>query len=176
MNWAYGGESDEAESFRAIHRALELGMILLDTADVYGAYTNEDLVGRALRGHRDHAVVATKVGLIVGPNGGYPLPNDARPEHIREAIDASLARLRIDVIDLYQLHRIDPKVPLEESWGTMAELVAAGKVRTLGLRRRASTRCGVLWRSIPSRACSQSSRSGRATIWPRSSPGAGNTE
>jgi aryl-alcohol dehydrogenase-like predicted oxidoreductase len=133
MNWAYGGESDEVESFRAIHRALELGMTLLDTADVYGPYTNEDLLGRALQGHRDRAVVATKVGLIVGPNGGYPLPNDARPEHIREAIDASLARLRTDVIDLYQLHRIDPKVPLEESWGTMAELVAAGKARTLGL-------------------------------------------
>ena len=72
-------------------------------------------------------------GLVVGPNGGYPLPNDARPEHIRDAIDASLTRLRTDVIDLYQLHRIDPKVPLEDSWGTMAELVAAGKVRALGL-------------------------------------------
>jgi len=133
MNWAYGGETDETEAFRAIHRALDLGMTLLDTSDVYGPYTNEDLVGRALEGHRERAVVATKVGLVVGPNGGYPLPNDARPEHIRQAIDASLTRLRTDVIDLYQLHRIDPTVPLEESWGTMAELVAAGKVRALGL-------------------------------------------
>jgi aryl-alcohol dehydrogenase-like predicted oxidoreductase len=133
MNWAYGGETDEAEGFRAIRRALDLGMTLLDTADVYGPSTNEDLVGRALEGHRERAILATKVGLVVGPNGGYPLANDARPEHIREAIDASLARLRTDVIDLYQLHRIDPGVPLEESWGAMAELVSAGKVRTLGL-------------------------------------------
>ena len=133
MNWAYGGESDEAESIRAIHRALDLGMTLLDTSDVYGPHTNEDLVGRALEGRRERAVVATKVGLVVGPNGGYPLANDARPEHIREEIDNSLARLRTDVIDLYQLHRIDPDVPLEESWGTMAELVIAGKVQTLGL-------------------------------------------
>jgi aryl-alcohol dehydrogenase-like predicted oxidoreductase len=133
MNWAYGGGSDEAESFRAIHRALDLGMTLLDTSDVYGPFTNEDLVGRALQGRRERAVIATKVGLVVGPNGGYPLPNDARPEHIRGAIDASLSRLRTDVIDLYQLHRIDPAVPLEDSWGAMAELVAAGKVRALGL-------------------------------------------
>jgi aryl-alcohol dehydrogenase-like predicted oxidoreductase len=78
-------------------------------------------------------VLATKSGLVVGPSGGYPMQNDARPEHIREAVDGSLRRLRTDVIDLYQLHRIDPNVPLEESWGTMAELVAAGKVRALGM-------------------------------------------
>lgn len=133
MNWAYGGETSEDEAFRAIHRAIDLGVTLLDTADVYGPFTNEDLVGRALEGRRDEVVLATKVGLVVGPNGGYPLANDGRPEHIRSAIDASLRRLRTEVIDLYQLHRIDPAVPLADSWGAMAELVQAGKVRALGL-------------------------------------------
>jgi aryl-alcohol dehydrogenase-like predicted oxidoreductase len=133
MNWAYGGQTQEDEAFRAIHRAIDLGVTLLDTADVYGPFTNEDLVGRALEGRRDEVVLATKVGLVVGPNGGYPMANDARPEHVRSAIDASLRRLRTDVIDLYQLHRIDPAVPLEESWGVMAELVQAGKARALGL-------------------------------------------
>ena len=133
MNWAYVGDASETESIAVIHRALDLGMTLLDTSDVYGPFTNEELVGRAIDGHRDRAVVATKAGLVVGPNGGYPMDNDARPEHIREAVEGSLRRLRIDVIDLYQLHRIDPQVPLEESWGAMAELVRAGKVRALGM-------------------------------------------
>jgi aryl-alcohol dehydrogenase-like predicted oxidoreductase len=133
MNWAYVGEASDTESIAVIHRALDLGMTLLDTSDVYGPFTNEELVGRALEGHRERAVVATKAGLVVGPNGGYPMDNDARPEHIREAVDGSLRRLRIDVIDLYQLHRIDPQVPLEESWGAMAELVRIGKVRALGM-------------------------------------------
>jgi aryl-alcohol dehydrogenase-like predicted oxidoreductase len=133
MNWAYVGDASETESIAVIHRALDLGMTLLDTSDVYGPFTNEELVGRALAGHRERVVVATKAGLVVGPSGGYPLDNDARPEHIREAVDASLHRLRIDVIDLYQLHRIDPHVPLEESWGAMAELVHTGKVRALGM-------------------------------------------
>lgn len=133
MNWAYGGETSEDEAFRAIHRAIDLGVTLLDTADVYGPFTNEDLVGRAVEGRRDEVVLATKVGLVVGPSGGYPLANDGRPEHIRSAVAGSLQRLRTDVIDLYQLHRIDPAVPLEDSWGAMAELVQAGKVRALGL-------------------------------------------
>ena len=133
MNWAYVGDASESESISVVHRALDLGVTLLDTSDVYGPFTNEELVGRALEGHRERAVVATKAGLVVGPNGGYPLDNDARPEHIREAVDGSLRRLRVDVIDLYQLHRIDPRVPLEESWGTMSELVGAGKVRALGM-------------------------------------------
>ena len=133
MNWAYVGDASETESISVVHRALDLGVTLLDTSDVYGPFTNEELVGRALDGHRERAVVATKAGLVVGPNGGYPLDNDARPEHIREAVDGSLRRLRVDVIDLYQLHRIDPRVPLEESWGTMSELVRAGKVRALGM-------------------------------------------
>lgn len=133
MNWAYVGDSSETESIAVIRRALDLGVTLLDTADVYGPFTNEELIGRALEGYRERAVVATKTGLVVGSNGDYPLRNDARPEHIREAADGSLRRLRTDAIDLYQLHRIDPDVPLEESWGTMAELVAAGKARALGM-------------------------------------------
>ena len=133
MNWAYVGDASDVESIAVIHRALDLGVTLLDTSDVYGPFTNEELVGRALHDRRDHAVIATKVGLVVGPNGGYPLRNNARPEHIRDAIDGSLRRLRTDVVDLYQLHRIDPEVPLEESWGAMAELVTAGKVRALGM-------------------------------------------
>ena len=133
MDWAYGGQRQEDEAFRAIRRAIDLGVTLLDTADVYGPFTNEDLVGRAIEGRRDEVVLATKVGLAVGLNGGYPLANDGRPEHIRSAVDASLQRLRTDVIDLYQLHRVDPAVPLEDSWGAMAELVQAGKVRALGL-------------------------------------------
>jgi aryl-alcohol dehydrogenase-like predicted oxidoreductase len=133
MSWAYVGESTEPESIAVIHRALDLGVTLLDTADAYGPFTNEELVGRALAGSRERAVLATKVGLLVGDDGGYPMRNDARPEHIREAVDGSLQRLRTDMIDLYQLHRVDPNVPLEESWGTMAELVEAGKARALGM-------------------------------------------
>ena len=115
MNWAYVGDASDTESIAVIHRALDLGVTLLDTSDVYGPFTNEELVGRALDGHRDRAVVATKAGLVVGPSGGYPLDNDARPEHIREAVEASLRRLRLDVIDLYQLHLIEPHEPLDPS-------------------------------------------------------------
>ncbi len=133
MSWAYLGDAAEAESVRVIHRALELGVDFFDTSDVYGPFLNEELVGRALVGRRDEAVVATKVGLVVGPDGGYPLIRAGHPDRIRAEIDGSLARLRTDVIDLYYLHRVDPEVPLEDSWAAMAELVAAGKVRALGL-------------------------------------------
>jgi aryl-alcohol dehydrogenase-like predicted oxidoreductase len=132
MNWAYIGDASEAESIRVIHRAFELGVTFFDTADVYGPFLNEELVGRALAEHPE-AVVATKVGLEVGPDGGYPLLNAARPDRIREEIEGSLARLRREAIDLYYLHRVDPDVPLEESWGAMSDLVEAGKVRTLGM-------------------------------------------
>lgn len=133
---------DEATSISVIHEALDLGVTLIDTADVYGPYTNEELVGRALAGgHRERAVLATKVGLVTGatptpsaPGSSAPgLGRNGRPEHVRESIDASLTRLGADYVDLYQLHRVDPLVPLEETWGAMAETVAAGKVRYLGL-------------------------------------------
>jgi aryl-alcohol dehydrogenase-like predicted oxidoreductase len=134
MTWAYGAaDRDEAESVATIHRALDLGVTLLDTADMYGPYTNEELVGRAIAGRREEVVLATKCGLVVEDEAEYVLRRDGRPEHVREAIDASLERLGTDFIDLYQLHRVDPDVPLEETWGAMAALVEAGKVGALGL-------------------------------------------
>ena len=134
MSWAYDVDNrDDARSVEVIHRALELGVTLLDTADVYGPFTNEELVGRALEGRRDQAIVATKVGFVVDDAATYSMHRDGRPEHVREAIDASLRRLRTDHVDLYQLHRVDEDVPIEETWGAMAELVAAGKVRAIGL-------------------------------------------
>jgi aryl-alcohol dehydrogenase-like predicted oxidoreductase len=143
MSHAYDDPAsrDEATSISVIHQALDLGMTLIDTADVYGPFTNEELVGRALAGgHRERAVLATKVGLVADtPSSASRTPNspgmgrDGRPEHIRTSIDASLKRLRTDHVDLYQLHRVDPRVPLEETWGAMAEVVAAGKARLIGL-------------------------------------------
>jgi aryl-alcohol dehydrogenase-like predicted oxidoreductase len=140
MSFAYDMATprDEATSISVIHQALDLGVTLIDTADVYGPYTNEELVGRALADRRDRAVIATKVGLEAidptGGPGGSPLvrPN-GRPEHVRAAIDAGLRRLGTDHVELYQLHRVDPEVPIEETWGAMAEAVAAGKARCLGL-------------------------------------------
>jgi aryl-alcohol dehydrogenase-like predicted oxidoreductase len=131
MSEFYGGY-DEAESIRTIHRALELGVTLLDTADMYGAGDNEELVGRAIADRRDRAIVATKFGNMRGPNREF-LGVNGRPEYVREACEASLRRLGIDTIDLYQQHRVDPKVPIEESVGAMEELRQEGKVRFLGL-------------------------------------------
>lgn len=125
------GTADEAESIAVIHRTLEIGVTLLDTADVYGPYTNEELVGRALAGRRDRAVVATKCGLVHDPSFRYE--RNGSPDHVRAACDDSLRRLGVDHIDLYQLHRVDPSTPLEETWSAFAGLVAAGKVRAIGL-------------------------------------------
>lgn len=132
---------DDATSISVIHQALDLGMTLIDTADVYGPYTNEELVGRALTGaHRDRAVLATKVGLVSDDPGNVrsnptspSFGRDGSPGHIRRSIDESLRRLGTDHVDLYQLHRVDPEVPIEETWGAMAETVAAGKALHLGL-------------------------------------------
>lgn len=118
------------ESVRAVHRALDLGSTLLDTADMYGPFTNELLLGRVLKERREDAFVSTKVGLLVGEQH---IVANGRPGYVKRACDASLRRLQTDVIDLYQLHREDPEVPVEETWGAMAELVQAGKVRSLGL-------------------------------------------
>ncbi|MER5406786.1 aldo/keto reductase [Streptomyces sp. NPDC002769] len=131
MSWAYTGSRQHGEeSLRTVHAALDLGSTLLDTADMYGPFTNELLVGRALRERRPEAFVSTKVGLLVGEQH---IVANGRPGYVRRACDASLRRLQTDVIDLYQLHRADPEVPVEETWGAMADLVAAGKVRSLGL-------------------------------------------
>ncbi|MBD5606328.1 MAG: aldo/keto reductase [Candidatus Eremiobacteraeota bacterium] len=130
MSYAYG-TPDDAESIATIHRALELGVTLLDTAEVYGPYTNERLVGKALAGRRDGVVVATKFGFRLRPN--EPRGVDGTPENVKRVADESLQRLGIDIIDLYYQHRRDPNVPIEETVGAMKELVEAGKVRYLGL-------------------------------------------
>lgn len=133
MTWAYGkGETERADHIRVIQRALDLGANLIDTADVYGPYTNEELVGEALVGHRERALLATKVGLTTDPVK-HEITRNGRPEHVRASIDDSLKRLRVDAVDLYQLHRVDPEVPIEETWGAMAETVKAGKTKAIGL-------------------------------------------
>jgi len=133
MSFGYIDAASEDDHAAVIGRALDLGVVMFDTADVYGPFTNEQLVGRALEGRRRDATIATKWGLVAGPTGGYPLARDARPERAAEAVRASLERLRTDVIDLYYLHRVDDRVPLEESWGAMAALVEQGVVRSIGL-------------------------------------------
>ena len=141
MSWAYGADQrDDEQSVQVLHRALDLGVTLIDTADVYGPFTNETLVGHGLAGRRAEAFLATKVGLVVGRDG---IVKDGRPEHVREGIDGSLTRLQTDHVDLYQLHRVDDSVPLAETWGAMAELVTAGKVRHLGLSEVTAEQCAV---------------------------------
>src|SRR4051794_9575084 len=132
MSDAYG-PADEAESVATIHKALDLGINLLDTSDAYGPFTNEELVGKAIRGRRDQVNVATKFGFVGGTDGKGGGSIDGRPEHVREACDGSLRRLGVDYIDLYYQHRVDPAVPIEETVGAMAELVRQGKVGYLGL-------------------------------------------
>ncbi|MFF7157574.1 aldo/keto reductase [Streptomyces sp. NPDC008139] len=131
MSHAYtGAGTDDTESIRALHRALELGVTFIDTAEVYGPYTNETLVGRALKGRRDEVVLATKFGLIshTGRQGA-----DSTPANIRAAVEGSLSRLDTDRIDLYYQHRVDPGTPIEDTVGALAELVAEGKIRHIGL-------------------------------------------
>ncbi|BBD80799.1 aldo-keto reductase [Aerosticca soli] len=130
------GKGDEAESIATIHRALELGITLLDTADMYGPFTNEVLVGKAIRGRRDQVVLATKFGNVRGEHGEF-LGVRGDPAYVRQACEASLKRLGVDTIDLYYQHRVDPKVPIEDTVGAMAELVREGKVRYLGLSEAA---------------------------------------
>ncbi|MFE9398866.1 aldo/keto reductase [Streptomyces flavidovirens] len=143
MSWAYTGSQQRGDrSMRTVHAALDAGCSLLDTADMYGPFTNELLLGRVLRERRADAFVSTKCGLLVGDQH---IVANGRPGYVRRACDASLRRLQTDVIDLYQLHRPDPEVPVEETWGAMADLVRAGKVRALGVcavGARASRRPG----------------------------------
>jgi aryl-alcohol dehydrogenase-like predicted oxidoreductase len=126
------GETNEAESIRTIHRAIELGVTLIDTAEVYGPYTNEELVGKALKGKRDQVVLATKFGLISHANEGAN-EMDSKPSNIRSAVEGSLRRLQTDHIDLYYQHRVDPNTPIEDTVGVLARLVQEGKIRYIGL-------------------------------------------
>jgi aryl-alcohol dehydrogenase-like predicted oxidoreductase len=132
------GPRDDAESIATIHRALELGITLLDTADMYGPFTNEELVGKSIRGKRDAFVVATKCGIVRSATDPTVRGFDGSPAYIKAACDASLARLGVDHVDLYQLHRVDPKTPIEESVGALAELVKAGKTKAIGLSEASS--------------------------------------
>lgn len=135
MSEFYSGR-DDTEAIATLHHALDLGVTFLDTADMYGPHTNEQLVGRALKDRRDRAVIATKFGIIRTAEGGFGGVNGT-PDYVHQACDASLQRLGVDVIDLYYLHRVDPQVPIEETVGAMAELVQQGKVRYLGLSETA---------------------------------------
>ena len=126
------GTPDDAESIRTIHRALDLGVTMLDTADMYGPFVNEELVGRAIAGRRDQVVVATKFGNERRPDGSRVGINGT-PDYVRRACDDSLRRLGVDVIDLYYQHRVDQQTPIEETWGALDELVTSGKVRRLGI-------------------------------------------
>ncbi|MFS2153760.1 aldo/keto reductase [Rhizobium sp. Rhizsp42] len=140
MSFAYGA-SDENESIRTLHRAVDLGITFFDTAEMYGPYTNEQLLGRALKPVRDRVVIATKFGFKFDPSksGAAALTGvDSRPENVKRVAEASLKRLGTDVIDLYYQHRVDPNVPIEETVGAMAELVREGKVRALGLSEAGS--------------------------------------
>ena len=135
MSQSYG-PADDRESVAAIQRALDLGVTFLDTADMYGPFTNERLVGRAIAGRRDEVVLATKFGNQRRPDGSWVGIN-GRPEYVHSACDASLERLGVDHVDLYYQHRVDPSVPVQETWGAMKELVEAGKVRHLGISEAA---------------------------------------
>lgn len=131
------GNRDEKEAIATLHRAIELGVNFLDTADMYGPFTNEELVGQAIKSHRDKVVLATKFGSVRTADGGWGGVS-GKPEYVKQCCDASLQRLGIEVIDLYYQHRVDPSVPIEETIGAMAELVQAGKVRYLGMSEAAS--------------------------------------
>jgi aryl-alcohol dehydrogenase-like predicted oxidoreductase len=135
MSQSYG-PADDRESVAAIQRALDLGVTFVDTADMYGPFTNERLVGRAIAGRRDEVVLATKFGNQRRPDGSWVGIN-GRPEYVHSACDASLERLGVDHVDLYYQHRVDPSVPVQETWGAMKELVEAGKVRHLGISEAA---------------------------------------
>jgi aryl-alcohol dehydrogenase-like predicted oxidoreductase len=138
MTWAYGTDRDETEAIATIQEAIDLGVNFLDTAEVYGPFTNEELVGKAVVGRRAHVVIATKFGFVFD-EAGRITGADSRPEHIREAVNASLKRLQTEYIDLLYQHRVDPAVPIEDVVGTMAEFVRAGKVRYLGLSEAGPT-------------------------------------
>lgn len=133
MSDFYSTGSDEREAIATLHRALELGITLLDTADMYGPYTNEQLVGKAIRGKRDQVFLATKFGIVRDPADPHARGVSSKPDYIRRSVEGSLQRLGVETIDLYYQHRVDPTVPIEEVVGTLAELIKEGKIRYIGL-------------------------------------------
>jgi aryl-alcohol dehydrogenase-like predicted oxidoreductase len=140
MSWLYQeSQRDDDRSVEVIREGIDLGVTLLDTADIYGAGHNEALVGKAIRGRRDEVVVATKFGIVIDDLETKAMHRDGSPAYVRSAVEASLSRLGVDAIDLYYLHRVDPSVPLADTWGTMADLVGEGKVRHLGLSEVTAT-------------------------------------
>ena len=147
------GKGDEAECIAVVHRALDLGVNFLDSSDMYGWGQNEELLGRALRGHRDQVVLATKFGNLRKPDGTAGV--NGRPEYVPQACDASLKRLGVSTIDLYLQHRVDPSVPIEDTVGAMSRLVEAGKVRFIGLSESTSRSIGssTTSRTSPRRSC-----------------------
>lgn len=133
MSDFYSTAQDEKEAIATLHRALELGVTLLDTADMYGPHTNEVLVGRAIKGKRQQVVLATKFGIRRDPSNPHARGVCGRPDYVRQAVEGSLKRLGVDEIDLYYQHRVDPSVPIEETVGALSDLVTAGKIRYIGL-------------------------------------------
>ncbi|TGL34365.1 aldo/keto reductase [Leptospira koniambonensis] len=127
------GKTDDTESIATIHRAIELGVTLFDTADMYGPHINEELLGKAIKGKRDQVVIATKFGIMRDPNDPYKRGYNGKPEYVKAACEGSLKRLGVDTIDLYYQHRVDPDTPIEETVGAMADLVKQGKVKYIGL-------------------------------------------
>src|SRR5215468_10586478 len=129
MSFGYGPPADKQEMIRLLRKAVELGVTFFDTAEVYGPFTNEELVGEALAPFREQIVIATKFGFKLDPDSGRSIGVDSRPEHIKEVADASLKRLKTDIIDLFYQHRVDPAVPIEDVAGAVKQLIQAGKVR-----------------------------------------------
>jgi aryl-alcohol dehydrogenase-like predicted oxidoreductase len=133
MSWAYGPAENKSEMISLLRKAVDLGVTFFDTAEVYGPFKNEELVGEALYPARDRVVIATKFGFELDPNGGQPIGVNSKPDHIKQVADASLKRLKVDAIDLFYQHRVDPNVPIEDVAGTVRDLIKAGKVKHFGL-------------------------------------------
>ena len=170
------GTGDDKESTATIHRALELGVTLLDTADMYGPHKNEELVGKAIKDRRDKVFLATKFGIVRNPANPMLRGVNGKPEYVRTSCDASLRRLGVDVIDLYYLHRVDPNTPIEETVGAMSELVKKGKVRFIGLSKASAKTIRRAYKVYPITALQTEDRFGHAILRKKSLPRAASSE